>query len=333
MTATIERTTAALLLEWDRRRPRSQQTQFGMSELGDCRRRAGYRLAGVAPTNQGGSVQAVMGTVIHEAVATVLRDLQAQGLISADALIEREVSFAGILGHLDLFDEPEVTDTKTTSSRWLEKLKVNGPQRSHLWQTHGYGAALIAEGRTVRRVNIDYIARDTGEEWRWSGRFDPQHVRDALAWVAEVRSTELEFLSRDHAPDGPFCTHCPFFDVCWEGGYAGRDPRSVLYAENPDAAGWADKLADARARKKAAQDDEETARGALDALRPNEDSSATVIVPGYDKALRWSVSTPKRIDSTQVRKDYAAAGRPVPEKKASKPTVRLDLITAEDVTS
>jgi len=333
MTATIEHTTASLLLEWDRMRPRSQQTEFGMSELGDCRRRAGYRLAGVRPTNAGGSVQAVMGTVVHEAVATVLRDLQAQGLIPADALIEHEVTFAGILGHLDLYSSPELTDTKTTSSRWLEKLKVNGPSLSHLWQTHGYGAALIAEGQTVRRINIDYIARDTGEEWRWSGPFNPQHVRDALAWVTEVRNTELDFLPRDHAPDGPFCEHCPFFDACWEGGYAGRDPRSVLYVEDPDAPKWIEKLADARARKKQAEEDEATARGALDALRPNDDDTVSVVVPGETRALRWTVTSPKRLDTTQVRQDYVAAGRKAPEKPAKKPTVRLDVIAAEDVTS
>jgi hypothetical protein len=330
VTTATEHTTASLLLEWDRRRPRSQQAEFGMSELGDCRRRAGYRLAGVQPTNAGGSLQAVMGTVVHEAVATVLRDLQAQGLIPADALIEHEVRFAGILGHLDLYIEPEVTDTKTTSSRWLEKLKVNGPSLSHLWQTHGYAAALIAEGRSVRRITIDYIARDTGEEWRWSGPFDPQHVREALAWVTEVRNTPLEFLSRDHAPDSAWCQHCPFFHLCWEGGYADRDPRSVLYVEDPDAAKWMARLEDARARKAAAIEDEKTARGALDALRPNEDDTVTVVLDGQDKALRWTVTHPKRLDATQVRQDYAKAGRKPPEKPAAKPTVRLDLIPAEE---
>jgi CRISPR/Cas system-associated exonuclease Cas4 (RecB family) len=325
-TTATEHTTASLLLEWDRRRPRSQQRQFGMSELGDCRRRAGYRLAGVQPTNQGGSVQAVMGTGLHAHVAEVLRDLQAEGVIPADALVEHEVSFAGILGHLDLYVEPEVTDTKTTSSRWLEKLKVNGPSLSHLWQTHGYAAALIAEGRTVRRINIDYIARDTGEEWRWSGPFEAKHVRDALNWVNEVRSTELEFLARDHAPDSPWCEHCPFFDRCWEGGYAGRDPRSVLYVENPDAAEWATKLEDARARKKAAADDEAEAKGALDALRPDGES-VTYLIPGHDRALRWTVSKTRRIDTTQVRKDYIAAGRTAPEKTSE--TTRLDLVSPE----
>ncbi len=322
-------TTGDLLLTWDRRRPRSLQTEFGMSELGGCRRRAGYRLAGVEPTDAGGSVQAVMGTVLHEAVADVLQQMQAEGLIPADALIEHAVTFAGILGHLDLYIEPEVTDTKSTSQRNLDKLRVDGPYRSHLWQTHGYAAALIAEGRPVRTVNIDYIARDTGETWRWTGPFEARHVKDALAWVAEVRQTELEFLARDYAPDGPFCSHCPFRSVCWDGAVTDRDARSVLFVEDPDAAGWVDMLTDARARKAAATADEATAKGALDALRPNEEGQEVVAVPGASHALRFTVSRPNRVDTSQVRKDYAAAGRPVPLKE-SKASVRLDLVDAED---
>ncbi|GHE33089.1 hypothetical protein GCM10017673_40020 [Streptosporangium violaceochromogenes] len=327
-TATAERTTADLLLEWDRRRPRSQQTMFGMSELGACRRRAGYRLAGTVPTNSGGSLQAVMGTGIHEAAASALRDLQADGLIPADALIEHEVAFAGILGHLDMYIEPDLTDIKTTSDRWLRKLKVQGPPASHLWQTHGYAAALIAEGRKVKRIIVDYLARDTGEQWRWTGRFDPQHVRDALNWVDEVRATPLDDLARDHQPDSAWCQHCPFRDLCWEGALIGRDPRSVLFVEDPDAAAWARKLADARTRKSQAEADEKEAKGALDALRPNTAGVEVVAVPGFDKALKYTVSFPERLDSTQVRKDYAAAGRPVPTRKSAKGEVKLELVDA-----
>lgn len=57
---TMERTTADLLLEWDRSRPRSRQRELGWSELGGCRRRAGYRLAGVEPTNPGGDRKSVV---------------------------------------------------------------------------------------------------------------------------------------------------------------------------------------------------------------------------------------------------------------------------------
>src|SRR5688500_9717342 len=128
-----------------------------MSEVGGCHRRAGYRLAGVAPTNPGGSVQAVMGTAVHAAVETVFHEMQDAGLIPAEDLVEHEVRFAGVLGHLDRYRSAtaEVCDTKTTTGRWLDHIMVNGPDLAHLWQTHLYGAGLIRSGRPVRRVVID----------------------------------------------------------------------------------------------------------------------------------------------------------------------------------
>lgn len=321
-------TTGELLLMWDRRRPRSLQTEFGMSELGGCRRRAKYRLEGFAPTDAGGSVQAVMGTVLHSGVADMLHEMQAEGLIPAAALIEHEVHFAGIKGHLDLYIEPELTDTKSTSSRWLARLKTDGPSLPNVWQTHGYAAALMAEGHPVRRINIDYIARDTGEQWRWTGPFETAHVRDALSWVAHVRSTPLEDTARDYDPTGPFCGHCPYFTVCWDGYTIGRDPRSVLLVEDPDAAAWADKLHEARTDKAKAEADEAVAKGALDGLRPNELGVSFQTIAGYDKALKWTVTHPKRVDTDQVKRDYKAAGRPVP-MKPSKPTVKLELISLD----
>lgn len=327
-----EMTTADLLLAWDARRPRSMQTAFGMSELDDCRRRAGYRLAGVAPTNRGGSVQAVMGTAVHEAVAHVLKELQAEGLIPAEDLIEHEVVFAGIVGHFDRYEAgaARLIDTKTTSERWLKKLKIQGPTRGNLWQVHGYAAALIAEGHPVRTLAIDYLARDTGEQWRWTGPFNKRHVAAALAWVTEVRDTDLDDLPRDHDPDGPFCQHCPFFDLCWDGYILGRDLRSVLYVEDPDAAKWAKQLAKGRGMEAAGKKLAKEARGALDALRPaTDDRVSTVRVPGLEKALRFSVSYPKRLDGDQVKKDYAKAGVPVPYQPP-KPEVKVELVAVEE---
>jgi CRISPR/Cas system-associated exonuclease Cas4 (RecB family) len=317
-------TTAELLLEWDRRRPRSQQREFGMSELGGCRRRAGYRLAGVEPTNAGSSVQAVMGTAIHDAVAAVLAETAAP-----DDLVEHEVRFAGVLGHLDRYEAAaaRLIDVKTTSSRWLAKLKAAGqPTTPHLWQVHAYAAALIAEGRPVRELAIDYLARDTGEQWRWTGRFDPLVVREALEWVRTVRETELEFLPRDYEPDGPFCQHCPFFRTCWDGGVPGRDPRSVLYVEDPDAAGWVAKLERARADLADAKRREAEAKGALDALRTIDGPDAEIIDVGPDagRAVRFVVSDVKRLDSDAVRAEYRKAGAEPPMKPSR--SVRVELV-------
>lgn len=309
-----ERTTADLLLEWDRTRPRSQQRELGWSEVGGCRRRAGYRLAGTEPTNPGGSVQAVLGTAIHEAVQQRLNDTAAEG-----DLIEHAVSFAGIPGHIDRYeaDTQTLVDVKTTSSRWLEHIKVEGPDRSHLWQTNGYAASLNSKGTPVRRIIIDYIARDTGELYRWTGKPDLQMVRASLAWLKNVRETPLDMLNRDYDPTGPFCAHCPFYDTCWGGGVPDRDPRSVLLVEDQDAAGWAAKLDQARRDKKDAEAREKEAVGALDAKRPNDSGKSEPVDVGYDKNLQWQISETTRLDADAVRAEYRKTGAEPPTKAST----------------
>lgn len=309
-------TTPDLLLAWDQRRPRSMQRELGMSELGGCRRRAGYRLAGTEPTDAGGSLQAVMGTAIHAAVEGVYREMQAAGLIPADDLVEHEVHFAGITGHLDRYEAATATliDVKTTSSNWLEHVTLHGPSQSHLWQVNLYAAALAREGRPVRSLVIDYVARDTGDSYRWQGRFDPQAVRDALDWLKAVRWSELDMLGRDHKPSSTFCRNCPFRSVCWDGAVEGRDELSVLYREDPDAAKWAQKLAEARADERDAKARADEAKGALDALRPNDYGKSDPLDVGWDKNLVWSVTSREGIDLDAVRAEYAAAGSTPPTK-------------------
>lgn len=319
MTAVAERTTADLLLEWDRTRPRSQQRELGWSEVGGCRRRAGYRLAGTEPSNPGGSLQAVMGTAIHDAVQQRLNETA-----GPDDLVEYEVVFAGIPGHLDRFeaDTGDLIDVKTTSSRWLEHVKVHGPDKPHLWQTHGYWAALRAKGIDVRRIVIDYLARDTGELYRWTTAPNIQHVRDALAWLESVRSVDVDMTNRDYAPDSGFCQHCPFYKTCWDGATPGRDPRSVLYVEDPDAGRWARQLADARAAKKAAEAAEKEAKGALDALH-DQDNVILDVGLGDGNGLLWQTKPNNRIDGDVVRAEYARVGAKVPLNEGTRTELRI----------
>lgn len=320
-------TTAQLLLAWDQRRARSRQTEIGMSEIGGCRRRVGYRLAGAEPTNSSGSVQAVMGTAIHSAVENVYREMQAAGILPADDLVEHEVRFAGILGHLDRYDSVRgrAHDTKSTTQRRLDHIKLHGPDQQHLWQIHLYGAALIQSGRPVREVVIDYIARDTGDDYQVVAKFDPQHVRDALAWLENVRALPVEMLNRDYAPDSAFCGNCPFRDLCWDGATTGRDPRSVLFTDDPNAARWARQLREARAIIADAEKLEKEAKGALDALRPNDSGKSDPVDVGLpDVALQWTVSTTTRVDVDAVRREYEQAGAKPPTKTST--TTKLKFV-------
>lgn len=333
MTAIEERelTTAQLLLEWDSRRARSNQAEIGMSEVGGCQRRAGYRLAGTPPTNRGSSVQAVMGTAIHAAVEQVFHEMQDVGLIPADDLVEFEVRFAGVLGHLDRYEArtQRIRDTKTTSDRWLQHIKIYGASLQHLWQTHLYAAAAMQAGHRVREIVIDYLARDSGEDHQVTVSFDTKYVRDAMQWLENIRKTPLDMLNRDYEPDSSWCKNCPFFKTCWDGAVPDRDLRSVLLVEDPDKAKWARQLWDARQMIKAGKALEAEAKGALDALRPVAEGSSDLIDVGFEHLLRWTVSTPQRLDTDAVRAEYAKVGAKPPIKD-SKPTVKLEFVSRED---
>ena len=261
-------TTAELLLEFDRRKARSKQIEFGMSELGGCRRRAGYRLNQVPPDNPGGSVQAAMGTAIHDAVDRIMDDLAADGVLPAGQ-VNREVRYAGLVGHYDRFDRGTVIDTKSTSSRWLEQLMLHGPDEDHIWQVTLYGCALVKQGHTVTGIGIDYLARDTGDEWPWRGAFRPDlHARTALLWLKAVRDTPLDMLPRDYLPSSPMCHGCRWAGQCWPYGLEGKGAATVLLSEIDGAEKAAEELWEAKQDKKDAEARETRARLALEALRP-----------------------------------------------------------------
>lgn len=312
----VEQTTAVLMLEHDRGRARSLQRELGWSDVGVCRKRAGYWLAGVEPTDPGGSLPAVLGSVIHEGAA------KARAAARPHALIEYEVRYAGILGHLDWYEDGELGDLKTTSQRNLDRYEANGPDINQVWQINGYAAGLIRAGFPVRRIVLDFLARDTGNTWQWTGRPDPAQVRDALAWVNGVRSVPLEMLGRDYAPTSEWCKGCLFRTACWDGGIPGRDPRSVIYAENPDARMWAEELRVAQQAQSDAKKRVDQAKGVLDALRPNTRGKSDVVDVGMpDVGLRWTVSPTGQLDSRQVRADYAEAGLEPPMSDGTRTTL------------
>lgn len=260
--------TSELLLEWDRRRPRSQQRTIGASDLGTCRRKVGYKLAETEPVNAVSSVQAVIGSAVHGVLGEILVEL---GLAESS---EQEVHFAGITGHYDRVEGETMIDVKTTSSRWLEHIMLHGPDHSHLWQVSFYAAALITSGTPISRVRIDYLARDTGVEYNWpnvdGAPFNPQHVKDALMWLKEVRTADMDMLPREYQPDSTFCRTCPFGGldggICWENHIPGRGLASAIFSENPDAGAWAEELWAAREAKKEPTEAEKRARAALTAV-------------------------------------------------------------------
>lgn len=288
--------TSALLLLADQFRDRTRQRALGMSELGTCRRKVGYKLAGVKPVNRVGSVQAVIGSAIHDAVADVLKRLDRPG-----DLVEHEVEYAGLIGHLDRYESEEqrVVDVKTVSTRWLEHIKLHGPSRGHIWQVSLYAAALAVKGTPVKWCRLDYLVRDSGVEYQVEWAFDSKHVKEALDWLREVRGTPLPMLPRDEEPDSPMCQGCPFGGrdggICWKGYVQDRDFRSVFLAEGVSAGEAADALFDVRQQLKDLKKREDRLKGILDGERPPNQWD---VVRAGDRYLKW---TPTRGGSFSLR--------------------------------
>jgi len=337
-------TTTGFLLAWDAGRPRTQQAEMGMSALGSCRRQAGYHLQGYEADEgfQFSGIQAVLGSAIHQVAADAARklagrpahtghDIQAtHGEAAPQILIENvEVRFGGLTGHPDLYYDGIVRDIKTLGyTMQLEDRRQRGPRQRERWQVHTYGAGLIIAGYPVRTVQLDYVARDSGQEYLHEEPFDAAVVGEAMTWLEDVRKTTAELLPRDYRPDSATCRSCPYFRRCWN-AEPGTDDRHVLFIDNPDAAFWAQKLEAARAVKKRAEADEADARGALDALRsvqrPGEREE--IAVPGMERVIRFRVGRGRSSpDMAKIAVDYRNAGGARPPMKQGEPVISVNLV-------
>jgi len=194
---------------------RSLQRAVGPSEVGGCRRRVWHRLQGTPPINSTLGAAAFMGTAIHEKIERRLSELSQDRY-----LIELEVEFAGLMGHVDVYDtvDREVIDWKTITlkkKRWF-------PSEQQWMQVHLYGLLLAENGYPVDQVTLVGIPRD-GNERDVLVRSEPwkRHIADeGLLWLRELHTR----LSAP-APERPasFCRdYCQFFDVLGLMGCPGK---------------------------------------------------------------------------------------------------------------
>ncbi len=216
---------AAAVRDLDGRRARSRQRMIGASELGECRRRAAYRIARRRPTNTRTGLQAFMGTELHRGVLRALRR-QYGGLT--------EVGLRGeqVKGRCDWWHAPVVEDLKTTSRFGFERVLTRGVPVRHWFQVAVY-AWLLRTGQTADRrlpagtgqdvegLRIRYLSRDSGEDVVFEADPDPALTAEAIMWLTEVYAT-VEDEGVDAVPRDGFgpgvdtaCDWCPFLDLCW----------------------------------------------------------------------------------------------------------------------
>ncbi|GAB3315143.1 hypothetical protein GCM10027451_30740 [Geodermatophilus aquaeductus] len=216
---------AAAVRDLDRRRARSRQRMIGASELGECRRRAAYRIARRRPTNTRTGLQAFIGTELHRGVLRALR--REYGGLTEVALRGEQVK-----GRCDWWHAPVVEDLKTTSRFGFERVLTRGVPVRHWFQVAVYGWLLrtgqtadrrlpAGTGQDVDGLRLRYLSRDSGEDVVFEADADPALTAEALMWLTEVYGTVeddgVDAVPRDGFGPGvdTMCDWCPFLDLCW----------------------------------------------------------------------------------------------------------------------
>lgn len=190
---------------------RSQQTKIGPSELGGCKREFWYKVNEPSVTNENQLVLAsYMGTAIHKAIEQDFRDSDPE---SKRYLLETEVEFGGMTGHVDLYDleDFEIIDWKTTK----QKNQAYFPNKHQVWQVMVYGKMMKHAGYRVDKVSLASIARDGDERDLIivSFEYDDAIADEALAWYKiELERMEIPEPEKDAET---WCQHyCAFFGKC-----------------------------------------------------------------------------------------------------------------------
>lgn len=213
----IEELLMKALTTYDKSRARSKQIQLGVSSVGGCRRQVWFHLQGEEKTNQTIKLPALMGTAIHTMIEKAIKDIDWDN----DYELEREVSFEGLMGHIDLFIPSigAVVDWKTTKKAGLDSF----PKMNQVWQVQLYGYLLSKNGEKVNTVSLVAIPRD-GDERQIKIHTEPYVeaiALQALSWLEDVKS-------RTEIPDpenyAAFCNlYCSYFgDKCQGKGRGSR---------------------------------------------------------------------------------------------------------------
>jgi CRISPR/Cas system-associated exonuclease Cas4 (RecB family) len=210
-------------------RPRSQQTQVGVSQIGGCRRQVWHQLQGAERENATLQLPALMGTAIHQLIQDAFVDSVEEEM--EDYWVETELEYDGIKGHVDFYLPKlgAVIDWKTTKMRNLAYF----PSQQQRWQVQLY-AWLIEKVHNEKPLTVSLVAipRD-GDERNikiHTEEYNPSIAEEAIAWYRNVAS-----MTEPPAPEryaAQFCQHyCSYFGKACQG--KGKEKAEVTITDKP----------------------------------------------------------------------------------------------------
>jgi hypothetical protein len=205
----------------DKDSARSTQKAVGPSEIGGCRRRLWHRIQQTPITNEDTlGLAAWMGTAIHERIQ---RRIKHEDPFGKRFLVEHEVEYDGLMGHVDLYDmqEQEVIDWKTTTKKNLGRF----PSAAQRQQVQLYGYLMEHNHRPVANVTLVALARD-GNELDIKQHTEPYDERYALEALARWREVAAMDAPPEPEENVRFCRdYCQFWDPSAEVGCPGKEVR------------------------------------------------------------------------------------------------------------
>ena len=183
----IQNLLKSALIENDKARDRSQQTELGASSVGGCRRQAWQIIHQKPKANfQTESLAAIIGTALHATIAEAMKNIDPFG---DDFLIEEGFSTPDLKGHIDLYikSTQTIVDWKTSTKKKLAQF----PTPQQIMQVNLYGYLLTANGLEVKTVSLVCIPRDgvMADVKVWQAPYDPQLAQQGLAWVRDLQES------------------------------------------------------------------------------------------------------------------------------------------------
>lgn len=206
------------LVNNDKARDRSKQTEIGASSVYGCARQAWSIIHQKEKVNKNTeSLGAIIGTAVHAVIAEAMKQADTFG---DDFLIEQPFSTPDIKGNVDLYikSTKTVVDWKTTTKKNMSKF----PSDQQRMQVQLYGYLLEENGYPVETVSLCAIPRDG---WMKDVRVHEEpYVREyAIAGIEWVKDLQAQLAPP--APERPrqFCKDfCEFYDALGVNGCPGK---------------------------------------------------------------------------------------------------------------
>lgn len=265
----------------DLSRPRSEQTDLGVSAVGVCHEQVRRIMVGEVGTKTVG-MAALVGTWCHDGITAARKMLNPRLLHEVEVTVTLPSGIT-LLGHVDELDpdEPSATDFKTADGLSMaRKMGSDDQQRfqRHLYALGAVQAGLVSEeGLVVRNLWIDRSGR-TDELHVEQEPFSREVIQAADAWLSDVVYAVRNGEPAQRDKDRSWCMKCcPFAADC-----RGGEEDSLLLLD-PVYASAAQAVLDGKALEKAGAAQAEDGRRVLE---PLQEQRGTFVAGDY--AIRWT---------------------------------------------